>query len=319
MRKHPVIIVILIIALLLINGTLFAWVFRGQEQQLAQEETDAVKGAVKEITAVAEIVSDEAQDTVKTTEKSLRRELAADHIYVHRASSGVSLEHSFRQYDEAIADGARYIEQDIVISRDGTLYVSHDLTAYRMTGVNRAFADMSDEEIDGLRTHAGEKTLRLSEVFDRYGRSIDYVIELKSADRRTTDAFSALVDQYGFQDQIIVQCFYLDTLQILEDIYPDMPKLYLVKYAGNLDKGYETPYVDIISVELSMMTEKNVNRAHEDGKQFNVWPLTDEGAVFTDDQIRQAIDLGVDSYFTDDVKQAMAIEEDYGYEKRYQK
>jgi len=319
MKKHPAIMIISILLLLLIVGATFAWVLKTQAAQLRQEEETAVRAAAEDIVTAAGIISGEAENAAGKAEKMLRRELAADHIYAHRATSGISLEHSFRQYDEAIADGARYIEQDIVISGDGTLYVSHDLTAYRLTGVNRAFADMTDEEIDALRTRAGEKTLRLSEVFDRYGRDVDYVIELKSADRRTIDAFAALVDQYGFQNQIIVQCFYLDTLQILEDIYPDMPKLYLVEYAGELDKGYEAPYVDIISVELSMMTEGNINRAHEGGKQFNVWPLTNEGAVFSDAQLRRAIDLGVDTYFTDDVKQAMAIEEDYGYEKRYQK
>ena len=49
----------------------------------------------------------------------------ADHVYSHRGSKG-SNEHTFEAYDEAIKAGSHNIEQDVVVSRDGTLYVSHD-------------------------------------------------------------------------------------------------------------------------------------------------------------------------------------------------
>ena len=239
-----------------------------------------------------------------------KRSLAAEHVYAHRGSSGDSAEHSFRQYDEAIGDGAAYIEQDIVISKDGTLYVSHDTDAGRMTGTNRNYSDMTDEEIDQLTTYAGEKILKLGEVFDRYGTSINYVIELKNTDRATEDAFASLVDQYGLRDRIIVQCFYTDTLEYLEGIFPEMPKLCLVKEANALEQGIEAPYVDIICVEQSMMTEETASRVHDSGKLFSAYTLVSE------DEIRSAIDLGVDTYFTDSVALAISLEESYGLETR---
>ncbi len=311
MIKHQIAIIIVIAALVGLSSG-FLYHMRGLP---AQGEAQQEQGATVASTDTAQADS-AVPEAAEETEEEAAREMAQEHIYAHRATSGTSLEHSFRQYDQAIADGARYIEQDIVISRDGTLFVSHDLTAARMTGTNRAFSDMTDAEIDRLRTYEGEPTLRLSDVFDRYETDIHYVIELKSTDQRTIDAFTELVNQYGYQDRIIVQCFYLQTLQRLEEIFPDMPKLYLVQYPSHLDEGYDAPYVDIISAEMSMMTEENVNQAHERGKLFSIWPLTDEGAVFSDDELRRAIDLGVDTYFTDDVKQAMSIEETYGYEVR---
>lgn len=307
MRNHPAIILVLIILLLILIGTAFAWMLSDQKQKLAQEEAAAVAAVQEQVPAAAEALS----EAVRGADAAMVRDLAAEHVYAHRGTSGEPLEHSFRAYDQAVADGARYLEQDIVISKEGTLYISHDLSASRMTGVNKAFSSMTDAEIDRLRTHAGEKPLRLSEVFDRYGTSVSYVVELKSADQATINAFTSLVNQYGFADRIIVQCFYLDTLRILEEIYPDMPKLYLVEYSPRLEAGYEADYVDIISAFLPMMTEENVKRAHRIGKQFSAWPMT------TESEIRRAIDLGVDSYFTDDVKLAISLEEEYGFEKRY--
>lgn len=309
MRKHPIAIIIIAALVGLSSGFLY------HMQRLGLHSGPQREQAAEEISTDAEDAPSDAPAEEKN-EENAAREQAREHIYAHRASSGTSLEHSFTQYDQAIADGARYIEQDIVISEDGTLYVSHDLTAARMTGTDREFSDMTDDEIDQLRTYEGERTLRLSDVFDRYGTDIDYVIELKRTDQRTIDAFTELVKEYGYQDRIIVQCFYLETLRRLEETFPDMPKLYLVQYPYHLNEGFEAPYVDIVSVEMSMMTEENADRAHEKGKLFSVWPLTDEGAVFSDDELRRAIDIGVDTYFTDDVKQAMTIEETYGYENR---
>lgn len=315
MKKTRILLILLIVCLLLLDGGILVHILKVQSKQIAAEEGAAAAAAGREIAGAAEKIA-EAADRAR---KEMTSELAADHIFVHRDSSGARLEHSFPQYDAAIEQGARYIEQDIVISADGTLYVSHDLSAARMTGDSRAFSGMSDGQIDALRSFEGEKILRLSEVFDRYGTSIEYVIELKSADRRTIDAFSALVDQYGLQERIIAQCFDLDALQVLEEIYPDMRKLYLCMQQQDLRRGCEAACVDIVSAELQLLSEENVKLVHDSGKQCNVWARAESGSVLGEKQIRQAIDLGVDSYFTDDVELAFRAEKGYGFKKRYLK
>jgi len=303
--------IIITILILFFVGMLLGWLISDRYQDLEQDAKTA--SAAEDICQAAENVTDAMQGAQTGAEEDLIKAAAAHHVVAHRGSSGDSLEHSFTEYDEAIADGAVMIEQDIVISADGTLYVSHDEDAYRMAGVDRAFVNMTDSEIDQIRTYAGEKTLRLSEVFDRYGESIKYVIELKNTDQRTIDAFTSLVRKYGNQDQIIAECFYLDTLRILEDRFPNMPKLYLCRDQGSINSGVTSDEIDIISVKDFLMTEDNAHLVHDSGKQFSAWTLQGE------DQIRRAIDLGVDIYFTDDVRLALAIEEEYGYEKRNDK
>ena len=58
------------------------------------------------------------------------------------------------------------------------------------------------------------------------------------------------------------------------------------------------------------MTESNCRRAHDSGKLFSAWTLD------TEDEIRTAIDMGVDTYFTNDTPLALSIERDYGVSRR---
>lgn len=309
MRKNKVIIT-LIVFLLLINAGIFGYVI--YEQKKAEDGEMAVTQLDSDEVPVTETEATEPLEQKVEEETQQDANGPASHVYAHRGSSGDSLEHSFQAYDKAIADGATHIEQDIVISRDGTLYVSHDQDAGRMTGTSRSFESMSDSEIDQLTTKAGEHVLRLSEVFDKYGENQDltFVIELKDKGTDMTDAFAQIVKDYEFEDRVIAQCFKLETLEKLEGIFPDMPKLYLCKEQGLLEQGYQADYVDIIGARDFMMTEDNVNRAHEMGKEFNAWPINSEG------WIRQAIVLNVDSYFTDNVELAIRLENEYGTEKR---
>lgn len=314
MKKTSLLITLIFGLLLLVGGT-FAVLLH--HQQTAQSDPASSSGAadpsgssqdakingapISDIaTTLARICRDGVEDA-----KAKNQPDPASHIIAHRGTSGESLEHSFESYDKAISQGITNIEQDIVISADGTLYVSHDLNAARMTGDGRAFSAMSDSEIDSITTKAGYKTLKLSEVFDRYGRDIRYIIELKSSDQATIDSFTALVNSYGMADNIVAQCFHLDALQKLEEIYPDMPKLYLCETGGEFEQGYNQPYVDIVSVKYNMMSEDIAARTHDAGKQLSAWTID------TEDSIKKAISIGVDIYFTDSIERALALEKEY--------
>ena len=242
--------------------------------------------------------------------KAEEREIAS-HVYSHRGTEGF-YEHSFKAYDEAISAGSQNIEQDIVISSDGVLFVAHDLNAWSMTGVDAFYSSMTAEEIDGLTTRAGYKVLRLSEVFDRYERSINYIIELKTRDDETISAFESIVDEYGFKDIITVQSKYTDVLRTLDEKYPDMPKLFVCRGVQDFYDSLDMPYVDIVSVNIDrgLMTESNCKAAHDHGKLFSAWSLSMESSI------RAAIDMGVDTYFTNDTPLAIFLEREYGLEVR---
>ena len=244
-------------------------------------------------------------------EKAAAENGAASHVYSHRGSAG-SYEHTFAAYDEAIAAGSKYIEQDVVLSSDGVLFASHDLSASKMTGVNKNYYQMSADEIDELETNHGEKIHRLSEIFDKYKDAINYVIEIKSLDSATIQAFEDIVDKYGYKDIIIAQSTEAWALEELEQKYPDMPKLLICKTQDDFDTALDLPHADILSVRVAsgLMTEDNCMAAHERGKVFSAWTLD------TESDIKSAIDIGVDTYFTNDTALAISIEKGYGNEVR---
>jgi len=73
-------------------------------------------------------------------------------IFGHRGASALRPEHTLASYAKAIADGADFIEPDLVISKDGVLIVRHEPNIAETTDVARhpEFADRRVEKvIDG--------------------------------------------------------------------------------------------------------------------------------------------------------------------------
>ena len=268
------------------------------------------RGRVLNTARVMEAVTKETRESLAGVEEDAAagiEEMIASHVYSHRGSDGAE-EHSFKAYDSAIEAGSRYIEQDVVMSADGILYVSHDFNAWLMTGYDGLYEHMSSEAIDNLRTRAGNKILRLSEVFDRYGRSINYVIELKPDNDACVEAFMKLVDEYELGDLITVQSMYPGRLEELETRYPDMPKLFVCRSQAEFYRALDSAYIDIISVkaDAGLMTLSNCEEAHDHNKLFSAWILNSEEAI------KNAIDMGVDTYFTADTPLALSLEREYG-------
>lgn len=301
MKKHRILLALIMILLALAIAEA-AWII------LTLMEPGADRAL---LTDTAQGIAAKGAGMVFDAAESGMPQPASDHVYSHRGSAG-TYEHSFRAYDAAIAEGSHYIEQDLVISSDGVLFVSHDLSAADMTGTAARYSSMTADTIDGLQTKAGGKVLRLSEVFDRYQKDVDYIIELKSSGDDTVKAFGEIVARYGFEDVIIVQSSDTDVLDAVERIYPDMPKLYVCKSQSGFAKSLDLPYVDIVSVraDAGLMTEANCEAAHRHGKMFSAWTLDSEQSI------KNAIDMGVDTYFTNDTALAMSLEKTYGLSER---
>ena len=296
-KKHNKKLIFLIILMLLLVAVASGWlVHRAIELRKARMH-QFVAHVAEDVPELSDSIRPEAADTACAA--------AAAHVYSHRGSAG-KYEHSFRAYDSAIASGSRYIEQDVVLSSDGVLFVSHDLNASDMTGTDSDYSDMTAAEIDKLTTKADEKVLRLSEVFDHYGRGIHYVIDLRTG-KDAVQAFIDIVDKYKLAHYITVQSDDGEVLSSLEEKYPHMQKLLLCSSQDEFESGLDVQQADIISVKSGsgLINEDNCNAAHEKGKLFSAWTLNTEW------DIRQAIDIGTDTYFTDDTSLAIVTEKQF--------
>lgn len=300
-KTKTILIIIMLVMLCLLAG---AWLIlveskseRAKQRSDGEEAllaADMIASGTKAVSGIADSATGEA----------IGNWITADRVYSHRGSAGVD-EHSFESYDAAIEAGSHNIEQDIVVSADGTLYVSHDLTAAAMTGDDRAYSSMSDEEIDALTTRAGGHILKLSEVFEHYGKTVKYLIELKSVDDATINAFIKEVDAHELAERIIVQSLELSVLDRLEETYPEMPKLMIIKTDSALQQALHSENVDMVGARVQFLNESNCNEAHDRGKKFVGWTLDSESEIIN------AINIGADAYFTNNTALAIELERKY--------
>ena len=287
----------LIAVLILLCAVSALYIVKTSTQRNVEHNIDVAETVEPAADTLAEDYSDAADKTISA--------MAAEHVYSHRGASGDETENTEAAFDKAIAEGSRNLEFGVVISADGTLYVSNEFNVWPMTGTVAQFNALHDDDIDKLRTHDGKKILKLSEVFDKYSDTVNYLIELKDANDACIKAFRTIVDKYGYTERIIVESSYPSVLEKVEKIYPDMQKLHIIRSGPEFRSGLKKEFVDIVAVRDDLMSADWCKDAHDAGKKFSIWTLNEE------DDIRRAIEMGADSYSTDYTGAAL------GYEARY--
>lgn len=289
-RRRKLLTIIVLLALCIAASIYILTHFGGSDYRNTEEPAE-------ETPAAEETVEEEATEAAS-------EELAASHVYSHRGSAGDD-ELTFAAYDRAVEAGSKYIEADIVVSGSGTVYVAHDDYAFDMTGVEGYFSGMADSQIDKMKTRSGSNVIKLKDLFDRYGDSVNYIVDVKYVGARNIEAFTIITRTSGLEDNIIAASAYFDALRPLDETFPDMTKLYVCADQATFDVALDKDYVDVISVPKKIMTADNLKAAHEHDKKFSAWTLN------TEDEIRSAINLGADSYFTDDTGLAIKLEKEY--------
>lgn len=227
-----------------------------------------------------------------------------EHVFSHRGASGEEIEHTLAAYDLAIMYGSKYIEPDVVTSKDNTLFISHDPSAKKITGHDQLYKDMTDKEIKRLTTENGESILSLDELFSHYGKSVNYVVELKENDNQV-ELFKEVVDKHNIDSNVIVQASTVSALEKINIYYPSMKKLLLVGTVEQIESNLNNPAVDIFGMYKPLMTEDNITQIHNHNKKANVWTLN------SSKEIIEAINLNVDSYFTNFTGKALLLEKKY--------
>ncbi len=237
---------------------------------------------------------------------------AAPLVVAHRGASGTRPEHTFASYDRAIEMGADYIEQDLQVTSDGILVVLHDGTLNRTArgAAENCTGAVNTKTLAQIKTcSAGqwfgpewvdEKIPTLEEVFQRYGKTVNYYIETKTpapADHME-EKLLALLDQYDLRNasinnwQVLIQSFSADSLKTVHAMDPRLPLIFL----GNPSLANIPSYADYaVGLGPSFGASINanwVNTAH--ASCLDVHPYT----INTVANMTAALNAGVDGMFT---------------------
>lgn len=243
----------------------------------------------------------------------------------HRGASGSAPEHTIASYDLALKLGADYLEQDLQITKDGVLVALHDETLDRTARgpAENCSGRVSDKTLGQLRTcdvgswfnesfpeaarpeYVGLRIPTLEEVFERYGRGVNYYIETKSPESsdRMEERLLDLLDRFGLRQpaaerwQVLIQSFSPASLiQVHTRLDASLPLIQLLpggpSIANQAALDAIAEYAVGIGPSQSSVDPGLVQAAHE--RCLAIHPYT----VNAEASMSALIGAGVDGMFT---------------------
>jgi glycerophosphoryl diester phosphodiesterase len=236
-------------------------------------------------------------------------------IFSHRGSPYNSPEHSYAGYDHAIKDGTHFIEQDVWLSKDGKLYVTHDDNLKRTTGKDINVSTSNSKQLNKVKLRNGEQLHQLKDVFGHYKRNVHYIIEAKKNDGDNTDTEKALATQLNdskMNNNVIIQDTDINGIELLHSFkrQAKTPFLWLMEATG--EDGYlqeiksAPSYVKFLSLDAEQATPKIMKAIKDKGALSDLWTITTYNENYNAIKVNKT-----DSLFTNDTKETKALINDW--------
>ena len=235
----------------------------------------------------------------------------------HRGSSAMAPENTLASIRLALRQGADYIENDIMRTKDGRLVITHDLSLARTTDVEQVFpdrtsyqvADYTLAEIKQLDAgswfgaeFAGQRILTLREWVEAVGSSAGMLLEAKDPwafPGIETDIDKELRSIPTFvqalrKGKVIMQAGDEPWLRAYNQLAPDVP-VALLYYTRPTDEQLvsASTWLDTVNPALGNIDQAIVDRTHQLGLKTYVWTVN-HGS-----DMNRGIDWGVDGIITD--------------------
>ncbi|UYZ21638.1 glycerophosphodiester phosphodiesterase [Mesobacillus jeotgali] len=235
-------------------------------------------------------------------------------IIAHRGASAYAPEHTLPAYDLAVHSGADYIEIDLQMTKDGELIALHDSELDRTTNGSGLVKTQTLDKIKALEAgswfneqypqladSAYEKAEipTLEEIFQRYGKSVNYYIETKSPGMEVK--LINLLRKHSLvqsESKVIIQSFHSKSLRKIHKLEPGIPLIQLYRYSGKArltDRELRSlkKYASGIGANFGKVDVEYIKKAHRHGLAVHLF------TVNSDDDIQQAYEIGADGVFTD--------------------
>ncbi|MGB0112025.1 MAG: glycerophosphodiester phosphodiesterase [Ilumatobacteraceae bacterium] len=224
--------------------------------------------------------------------------------FAHRGGTSAAPENTLPAFEHAVDLGYRYLETDVHRTADGVLVAFHDTDLERTCGLARDIADLTSDEIGGLRVDGREPIPLMSELFERFP-DVRFNIDCKSD--AAVGPLVELVRAHGAIDRICIGAFNHRRLTKLRALLG--PRLLTcmspnevapLRLARRLPG--QAPRVAQVPVRygratgprgITVVTSRFIRSAHAAGAPVHVWTIDDP------DEMHRLLDLGVDGLMTD--------------------
>jgi glycerophosphoryl diester phosphodiesterase len=240
-------------------------------------------------------------------------------IVAHRGASSTRPENTLASFEEALRLGARIVELDVRLTRDGVAVVMHDPTVDRTTDGTGAVAELTASEMAALNTGteatpAGVPTL--VEVLDLASGRAAVALEIKSipgepghdgSREAIVEAAHAELGRTAFEGPVLLLSFNPASIEASKAIAAGVPTGFLttelvppreaLAYAARA--GHEMVLPGTRS--LIPAGAGFVDVVHESGLRVGTWTADEPG------EVGMLLDWGVDAVASNDPEMALAV------------
>ena len=202
-------------------------------------------------------------------------------IFAHRGASGYALENTFKAFDKAIDMKVDGIEIDIQCSKDGQLFVFHDLHLHRLAGVDRLFNDCLAEDIKKLKI--GRRFLRRFmniripsvEAFMAWliKNPVCVNVELKESLLKHKNHLISWLTDLELPKGSHFSSFFPELLQIVKQVRPEFEVAILVTKEFNWEELKSMDEIDAVHANKKYYKRLYLNFANEAKKPIRFYGI----------------------------------------------
>ncbi len=202
-------------------------------------------------------------------------------IFAHRGASGEAFENSFKAFNKAVEQKADGIEIDIQCSKDGQLFVFHDLNLLRLVGINRFFYDCTYEELKNfglgrtfLRRFSNLRIPPIEEFMEWVQLNpISINFELKESLLKQPDKLITWLIDLELPRGSHFSSFYDELLQIVKQVRPEFETAIIVKKSFHWDDLESLHHIDAIHANKKYYKQRYLTTASVANKPMRFYGI----------------------------------------------
>ncbi|MEP1213627.1 MAG: glycerophosphodiester phosphodiesterase family protein [Marinobacter sp.] len=220
-------------------------------------------------------------------------------ITAHRGSAFKAPENTLSAVEQAIEDGADFIEVDVRMTADGVPVLWHDADMRRVFGLDGKISDITLQEARARDAgswfaprFSNERIATLEEVIATTRGSAGLYVDIKP-DPDTpelTREVVHLLDRMEAIEGTVIAAAEWSVLAEVRELAPELKTTLLAQFiVGPL---WEQSF-DILGLRQNRVTPATIAQTRQSGKELHVWTVNNPNAM------SRFIDMGVDNIITD--------------------
>ena len=202
-------------------------------------------------------------------------------VIAHRGASADAPENTLAAMEQAIADGADWVELDVQETRDGEVVVIHDSDLKKIGGsglkvFESSLAELQSVDIGSWKdpSFSDQRVPTLQQVLALCKDRINIIIELKyyGYEEQLEERVANLVEAAGMQDQIIVMSLSYPGIKKMKSLRPQWSVGLLASVAiGDITRLE----ADFFAINATFVSRAFIKHVHKQNRKVLVWTVND--------------------------------------------